>query len=108
MKEDGNRVKGSTGSQLLYRANGPISHCLLETYFEKNVVDFAFFFSHDGRQFTKAKFRRTQYDAGDPVYGYFIPVKYEVTNSVPQARWFRIVFRGQAQIGRARIYYTLK
>lgn len=106
MKEDGSRVSGSVGGQLLYRADGPIRHCVLETFFEKKVVDFAFFFSLDGRQFSKAKSRRTQYDPGDPVYGYYIPVKYELTCVPAGARWFRIVFRGSAQIGRIRIYYS--
>lgn len=106
MKEDGNRAKGAAGGQILYRTRGPISSCILETFFEKNVVDFAFFFSSDGYQFYKAKFRKTQYDSGDPVYGYYIPVKYEVSNSLADARWFRIVFRGRAQIGRIRILYN--
>ncbi|HOK66566.1 MAG TPA: hypothetical protein PK054_08540 [Anaerohalosphaeraceae bacterium] len=105
MKEDGSRVKGAAGGELLYRTEGAICRCVLETYFEKNISDFAFFFSKDGVSFAKAKSRRTVYDPGDPVYGYFIPVKYELT-LVPQgSRWFRIVFRTDAQIGRIRIYY---
>ncbi len=108
MKEDGSRVRGTVGCELLYRTDGPISHCVLETFFERKVVDFALFFSVDGTQFVKAKCRRTQYDAGDPVYGYFIPVQYEATHTLPGARWLRIVFREEAQIGRIRIYYGVE
>ncbi|MBN1765449.1 MAG: cellulase family glycosylhydrolase [Sedimentisphaerales bacterium] len=108
MKEDSSRVKGAPGGELIYQADGPIRQCVLETFFKEDIVDFEFSFSRDGRQYEKAECRRTEYDSGDPVYGYFKPVKYEVDNLLPGARWFRIVFGGDAQIGRVRIYYGVE
>lgn len=104
-KEDSSRVKGSAGAHILYRADGPIRQCRLQTFFELGISNFRFSFSEDGKEFKDAEFKRIDYDPGEAVYGYYKPVRYDVQNPLPKARWFQIVFTGDAQIGRIEIDY---
>lgn len=105
-KEDSSRVKGSAGARILYRADGPIRRCMMQTFFELGICDFKFSFSQDGKEFKKAEFERKVYDLGERVYGYYKPARYEVLNPFPSARWFQIIFTGDAQIGRIEIQYV--
>ena len=104
-KEDMHRVAGTAGSSLLYRTPGEITDAVVYAFFPKNVKDFIFLVSRNGKAFQKVSGRKNGYFLEDTTYGYFKPVAYEISVPVEGFRFLKIEFTTEAQIGRVEIYH---
>jgi hypothetical protein len=108
-KEDQHRLAGEKGSSITYRTQGPISSCILDAYFPKEVADFRFSASADGESFTEVPAAKESFYAGAGKYEYFKPVRYRVRQPAQElgqpARFLRIEFGTDAQISRVEIYF---
>jgi hypothetical protein len=104
-KEDAHRLAGTSGSAIVYRVSGPIQSCRLYAFFPKAVADFRFSASRDGETFEAVPGESLSVPSGVGDYGYWTPVRFRCGPARGDARFFRIEFGGEAQIGRVEIHY---
>lgn len=104
-KEDPHRLKGGAGDSLTYRCNGQPDSVVLLTFMEAEQKDFEFYVSSDNKKFTRAIPKITSFESAGSFYGYKLPLKYELTE-LPKGRYVKIVFTGEAQIGRVELRYN--
>jgi mannan endo-1,4-beta-mannosidase len=104
-KEDAHRLAGAAGSMLVYRVPGPIRSCRLDAFFPKAVADFRFSASRDGQAFTPIPAGGQPVASGAGDYGYWTPVRFQCQPSTADARFLKIEFAAEAQIGRVEIHY---
>jgi hypothetical protein len=90
-KEDSHRLKGTTGSFIIYKTEGPIISWKVFAFFPDKISDFNFYISADGNNFETAKFTRHDYFSGKGDYSYFPPVLYTGTGS-GDAKYLKIEF----------------
>lgn len=103
--EDAHRAAGKSGSAIIYRAPEPVCCCRLYAFFPKEVADFKFLVSTDGQNFTAVPGQRRDYFSGSGDYGYWKPVYYECAVAEKEARFLKIEWTGEAQIGRVELGY---
>ena len=103
-KEDPHRVKGTAGDSLLYRSTGSIHSATILTLMEGAEKEFEFEASHDGKTFQKLTPKVSRYGSEANLYGYKLPVKYELELPV-DSYYLRIGFTGDAQISRVELRY---
>jgi hypothetical protein len=105
-KEDMHRLAGQAGSALVYKLDGSVLSFRLDAFFIKEVKDFAFSVSADGKEFSPVKAQSQTIFAGEGDYGYWQPVRF--TGEVPKAgaHYLKIEFAAPAQISRTEIKYT--
>jgi mannan endo-1,4-beta-mannosidase len=104
-KEDAHRIAGTSGSAIVYRVAGPIQSCRLFAFFPKAVADFRFSTSRDGSGYTSIRSESQPVVSGAGDYGYWTPVLFQCRPADGGARFLKIEFRGEAQIGRVEIRY---
>ncbi len=104
-KEDAHRLAGAAGSAIVYRLPGPIRSCRLFAFFPKGVADFQFSTSADGETYTRAPSESHPVPSGAGDYGYWAPVMFQSRAFSGDARFLKIEFAGEAQIGRVEIRY---
>ena len=105
-KEDPHRVKGERGASVTYRVDGPVRSAEVLSLMEGEQKDLEFYVSDDGRTFEKVTPQVMRYANAANLYGYKLPVKYEVSNLTIKARYLKIGFTGPAQISRVEINYV--
>jgi hypothetical protein len=106
-KEDAHRLAGEAGSAIVYRLDGALQACRLYAFFPRAVADFRFAASPDGQTWQEVRAGREVFFSGAGDYGYWKPARYVAEGGVPTARFFRIEFAGEAQIGRIELDYGL-
>jgi hypothetical protein len=104
-KEDAHRLAGKTDSMIVYRVSGPIRSCRLYAFFPKSVADFRFSTSRDGELYTRIPSESKPVASGAGDYGYWTPVLVHCKPPTRDARFLKIEFPGEAQIGRVEIQY---
>jgi mannan endo-1,4-beta-mannosidase len=106
-KEDAHRLKGQAGSEISYQVPGRVRSCRVDAFFPKNITDLRFLTAAAGQTtFTAVPSTRQPVSAGAGDYGYWKAVRYECTVSDPAARFLKIQFQGEAQLGRVEIRYA--
>jgi len=103
-KEDPHRAKGATGASLVYRTTGSIHSASILTLMEGPEKEFEFYASNDGKAFQKLTPKVSRYGSEANLYGYKLPVKYEL-EFPPESFYLRIAFAGDAQISRVELRY---
>jgi len=103
-KEDPHRVKGTSGDSLLYKTPGAIDSAKILTLMEGPEKEFEFYASYDGKTFQKVTPRLSRYVSEANLYGYKLPVKYELQLPA-NSDYLKIVFTGDAQISRVELRY---
>jgi len=103
-KEDIHRLRGEKDAFITYRADQAIRRCRIYTFFP-GESDLVFLASSDGLAFSPLPTRKTAFASGEPEYGYWNPVLFEVGDLPPDTRFFRIVFPALADLARVEIYY---
>lgn len=106
-REDAHRVKGHAGDLLGYEVSGAIQSVRLFAFFPGDVSDFKFSVSADGKTFSPLTAQRTSEMTNPNDYGYWKSAHYCASCSAPNARYLRIVFGGEAQLGRVEIKHSI-
>jgi hypothetical protein len=104
-KEDMHRLKGATGSSIIYKVEPPIVSWKVYSFFPQAVSDFNFYESADGKNFEPVKLSRHDYFTGKGDYNYCLPVLYTGTGIGDDTRYLKIEYTGEAQISRVEIKY---
>ena len=104
-KEDAHRLKGGKGASITYRIPQSISAWKLYSFFPKEVSDFNFYVSDDGKNFTPVKPERTNFFSDRNQYGYWKGVLYQARSVPKNARYLKIELITEAQISRVEILY---
>lgn len=104
-KEDPHRLKGTAGAWVIYKTSHPLRFATVLTLMEGNHKDFEFYGSIDQNTFVKILPRTTSFANEGNLYGYKLPVKYELTASGAKYYYLKIVFTGDAQISRVDLRY---
>jgi hypothetical protein len=107
-KEDAHRLGGRAGDSVVYRLAGPISACKVYAFFPGDVTDLRFSVSADGEKYMSVPSGRKLFFQGTGDYGYWKPVTFECKSAAPDARYLRIEFGGEAQVGRVEVTYGLQ
>jgi len=101
-KEDAHRLKGSAGDTVTYKTEGPLRSATVLAFMETAQVDPEFYVSNDGKNFGKVAAKASSFPTAINLYGYKLPVKYEIELI---GVYFKIVFRGEIQVSRIEIRY---
>ena len=105
-KEDAHRLKGTPGDYIVYEVEAPpINSWKVYSFFPKEVVDFKFYVSAEGKNFKQIEFERQDYFAGKGEYNYHKPVLYKGTGSGEDAKYLKIEYATEAQISAVEIKY---
>ena len=104
-KEDAHRLKGTSGDYVIYEVETPINSWKVYSFFPKDISDFAFYVSADGRDFEQVKFKRQDYFIGKGEYDYYKPVLYNGVGSGEEVKYLKIEYTSQAQISCVEIKY---
>jgi mannan endo-1,4-beta-mannosidase len=101
-KEDPHRLKASAGDSITYKTDEPMRSATMLTLMETTQVDPEFYVSSDGKTFTKVAAKVNSFPTANNLYGYKLPVKYEVGLS---GNYLKVVFAGDVQVSRVEIKY---
>ena len=104
-KEDAHRLKGTSGAYIVYEVEAPIHLWKAFSFFPKEISDFKFYVSTDGRDFKQIQFERQDYFVGKGEYDYHKPVLYHGADSGENAKYLKIEYTSDAQISRVEIKY---
>jgi mannan endo-1,4-beta-mannosidase len=106
-KEDAHRASGKGGSALTYRLPTDITGFQVFAFFPKDMADLKFWVSPDGKAYSEATAKKEIYFQGAGDYGYWKPVLYQGEAIRGEAKFLKIEFTGEAQIGRVEISHSL-
>jgi len=104
-KEDAHRLKGKPGDYVVYEVEAPINSWKVYSFFPKDITDFKFSISADGRDFEQVEFDRKDYFVGKGEYDYYKPVLYNGAGSGEKAKYLKIEYTSQAQISCVEVKY---
>ena len=104
-KEDPNRLKGATGDWISYKTPQSLRSVKVLTLMESTRADLEFYVSNDGETFTKVNAKASSFPTEVNLYGYKLPIKYEVESLPATSHFLKIVFTGDAQISRVELRY---
>jgi len=104
-KEDAHRLKGTSGDYVIYEVEPPINSWKVYSFFQKDISDFKFSVSADGRDYEQVKFNRKDYFTGKGEYDYYKPVLYTGTGSGEESKYLKIEYTTEAQISCVEIKY---
>jgi len=104
-KEDPNRLKGATGDWISYKTPQSLRSVKVLTLMESTRADLEFYVSNDGETFTKVNAKASSFPTEVNLYGYKLPIKYEVESLPANSHFLKIVFTGDAQISRVELRY---
>ena len=103
-KEDIHRLKGSAGTRITYKLDGPVESCVLYAFLLDNTANFKISVSAGNNEFMELPVSSESYSIGEGDYGYWKPVLHKAENSSP-ASIIQIEFTGEAQLSRVEITY---
>jgi hypothetical protein len=104
-KEDPHRLRGTNRDAVVYRTAGEIHSAKILTLMEGQEREFEFYASNDGKTFQKMTPKVTRYGSEANLYGYKLPLKYELAFP-PESFYLKVVFTGDAQISRVELRYS--
>jgi mannan endo-1,4-beta-mannosidase len=97
-KEDAHRLKGTSGDYIIYEVEPPINSWKVYSFFQKDISDFKFSISANGRDFKQVRFNRKDYFTGKGEYDYYKPVLYTGAGSGKESKYMKIEYTTEAQI----------
>jgi len=106
-KEDMHRLAGEAGATLTYHINAPMRSARIDVFFPGDVVDLRISTSKNNENYEPLRMRRRDFFSGTGDYDYWKPVRYDVRNLPPEARYLRIECETAMQIGRIEIVHAL-
>jgi mannan endo-1,4-beta-mannosidase len=104
-REDPHRVKGSAGDSIIYQTSDAIRSMKVLTLMEDGEKEFEFYVSSDNKTFDRVTPKVTRYPNEGNLYGYKLPIKFELTELSGRNNIVKIVFTGDAQISRVEVRY---
>jgi len=104
-REDPHRLKGSKGDSIIYRTSDPLHVATVLTLMEGEEKEFEFYVSSDGKTFAKVNPTISRFLSEGNLYGYKLPVKYELADIKGKSTFVKIVFTGDAQISRVELKF---
>jgi len=104
-KEDPTRLKGSAADWISYKTPESLRSVKVLTLMESNRADLEFYLSDDGKTFSKVNAKASSFPTEVNLYGYKLPIKYEVESLPANSHFLKIVFTGDAQISRVELRY---
>jgi len=104
-KEDPNRLKGAAGDWISYKTPQSLRSVKVLTLMESTRADLEFYVSDDGKTFSKVNAKASSFPTEVNLYGYKLPIKYEVESLPANSHFLKIVFTGDAQISRVELRY---
>jgi hypothetical protein len=93
-REDPHRMKGSKGDSIIYRTSDPLHAATVLTLMEGEEKEFEFYTSSDGKTFEKVSPTMSRFISEGNLYGYKLPIKYELNNIAGKSTFVKIVFTG--------------
>jgi mannan endo-1,4-beta-mannosidase len=104
-KEDAHRLKGTPGDYIIYEIESPVNSWKVYSFFQKDISNFKFSVSADGRDFEQVKCNRQDYFVGKGEYDYYKPVLYKGSGSGEESKYLKIEYTAEAQISCVEIKY---
>jgi mannan endo-1,4-beta-mannosidase len=104
-REDPHRVKGSAGDSLVYRTSEGIRSATVLTLMEGVDKDFEFYVSSDGQTFNKVIPKISRFANEGNLYGYKLPVRYDLVDLPAKSYYVKVSFTVDAQISRVEVRY---
>ena len=105
-KEDPHRLKGSAGDWIIYKTSDSLRSASVLTLMEGDEKPLEFFVSSDGQTFVKVEPKASRFLNEGNLYGYKLPVKYEVVDLARNSHFLKIVLTGDAQLSRVEVRYA--
>jgi hypothetical protein len=102
-KEDASRLAGAPGTWVVYRSASPIRTLDVYAFGDRAENLLRFEISTDGREYRAIDVRATPFPTAVNPYGYKLPVHFGAASFPRDARFVKIVFSSEAQIGRVAI-----
>lgn len=107
-KEDAHRLAGKAGAAVVYQVHGPIVGFRACVFYPAEIAHLQFALSEDGKDYVGVTPAWSVYYTGPGDYSYWIPILYEADNLASNARYLRIKFAAEAQIGRVEITHAFQ
>lgn len=104
-KEDPHRLKGSAGNWIIYESSEPFRSATVLTLMEGEEKELEFYVSEDQKTFVKLAPKASRFVNETNLYGYKLPIKYELEAPATKYYYLKIVFTGDAQISRVEVRY---
>ncbi len=102
-KEDAHRLAGKAGSAITYQLPTGLQAGRIYAFFPGAIADLRCSVSADGQTYQPVPVTKQVYFQGAGDYGYWKPVRFEVKPAKPGAKFLKIEFTAEAQIGRIEI-----
>lgn len=104
-REDPHRLKGGVGNSITYRTSDGLKAVTVFTLMEGDEKAFEFYLSSDGKTFEKTNARVSRFLSEVNLYGYKLPIKYELADIKTTSTFVKVVFTGDAQISRVELRF---
>ncbi len=104
-KEDRSRIKGADSSYIIYYAPEAINEIKVNMLASADSSKLSFFAGASIDNLIKIEVPAKTYTSGKNEYGFFTPVSYSDGNLPAGVKYLKIVFEGDAEIGRTEITY---
>ena len=104
-REDPHRLKGVPRDTVIYRTSERLRSATVFTLMEGEEKEFEFYLSSDGKAFEKVNPTISRFLSEGNLYGYKLPVKYELADIKAKSTFVKIVFTGDAQISRVELRF---
>ncbi|HYG22844.1 MAG TPA: cellulase family glycosylhydrolase, partial [Verrucomicrobiae bacterium] len=107
-KEDGHRAGGTKGASMIYKLPDALEGFRIFAFFPKQITPPNFSVSVDGETFREIQVLQQSYFRGGGDYGYWLPVLFHANNAGVEARFLKIQFTGETQVGRVEILHAAR
>ena len=104
-REDPHRVKGTAGDFIVYQTSELLKSVKVLALMEGAEKEFEFYVSSDNKTFDRVTPKVTRYPNEGNLYGYKLPIKYELADLSGKDNVVKIVFTGDAQITGVELRY---
>lgn len=104
-KEDLSRLAGQKGTEVVYRVPGQILSFRVDCFQESATVQVHCLISEDGKQFLPIEAKMENFAINQKDYEYWQPIRLRVKAQGKNAKFLKIKFEGEAQLGRVEIEY---
>ena len=99
-KEDPHRLKGTSGDWLVYKLPVPLKTATVLALADNGKKPLRFSYSTDNKTFKDIDAVAVQYPNGINLYGYKLPLKYQIIAAHLNVFYLKIEFSGDMQISR--------
>lgn len=105
-KEDPHRMKGESGSEIIYKTKGSITDIRVYSFEESDTEALKILVSKDGINYNKTDVKVSRYNQpGTNYYGFQYPVLYENVVDGKNISFVKLVFENKAELARVEVFY---